>query len=111
MLLLAVLLLTGGVLAFVLAPLALGQRAPLTDGPDLVAELRELYALRDTTYETLRDLEFDFSAGKMGERDYRDLSERFKLEAMQVVQKIDAVEARLPARSRRGSEPRRRGPR
>ncbi len=50
-------------IVYVLSPLARGVGAPLRDGPDLVAQLRELYALRDVAYETLRDLEFDFHAG------------------------------------------------
>ena len=66
--------------------------APLTDGPDRVAELRELYALRDVTYETLRDLEFDFHADKISKQDYTDLSHRFKLEAVDLIGRIEALE-------------------
>ena len=90
---------------WVLAPLTRGIAAPLKDGPDRLAELRELYALRDVAYETIRDLEFDFHSGKIGEDDYRELNERHRREAMQLVGRIEAIEARI----RKGSRGRRDG--
>jgi len=100
MLLLAGILLVLGCIAFIAAPLVRGTAAPLTDGPDFAAELRELYALRDMTYETIRDLEFDFHSNKIDETDYRELLARYKLEALDAVRRIDAVEARIPAGKR-----------
>ena len=96
MLVLAGILLTLGAVALVLSPLVSHRAAPLTDGPDAIAELRELYALRDMTYETVRDLEFDFHAGKIGETDFRELRDRYAREAMDVVRRIDDIEARVP---------------
>ena len=96
MLVLACILLALATVALVLSPLLAHRTAPLTDGPDEVAELRELYALKEVVYETLRDLEFDFHAGKIGESDYRDLSDRYTREAISAVQRIDDLEARLP---------------
>ena len=106
MLLLAGILLTLGVLLYVLAPLVNRVAAPLTDGPDNLAELRELYTLRDVSYETLRDLESDFRAGKMSEDDYSDLSHRFKREAIALVTRIENLERSIPqaARSKRSGE-------
>jgi len=97
MLLLASILVVLGCIAFVAAPLLRGTAAPLTDGPDLAAELRELYALRDVTYETIRDLDFDFHSGKIDASDYRELMARYKLDALDAVRRIEAAEARLPA--------------
>ncbi|HEU4400730.1 MAG TPA: hypothetical protein VFT43_01365 [Candidatus Polarisedimenticolia bacterium] len=96
MFLLVGILMTLATAALVLAPLVRHQAAPLTDGPDEVALLRELYAVKDVTYEAIRDLEFDFHAGKISESDYRELTGRYKIEALRVVERIDAVEARLP---------------
>jgi len=81
----------------VLSPLVTHARAPLTDGPDAVAELRELYALRDVAYETLRDLEFDFHAGKISDADYRELADRYRGEAIELVRRIDALTGAPPA--------------
>lgn len=77
----------------VLAPLLTRVGAPLTDGPDRLAELRELETLREVTYETLRDIEFDYHAGKISEADYRELTDRYKAEALQLVRRIDALGA------------------
>ncbi len=86
--------------AWVLTPLTRGIAAPLKDGPDRVAELRECYALRDVAYETIRDIEFDFHAGKIDEDDYRELNERHRREAMQLVGRIEAIETRIQTDSR-----------
>jgi hypothetical protein len=101
MFLLALILLTILTGAFILSPLVRRTAAPLSDGSDLLAELRELFALRDVTYETLRDLEFDYHAGKISERDFRELSGRHKMEALRVVERIEALEARIPRSARR----------
>jgi len=91
MVLLAGILLVLAVAALVLSPLVRGVEAPLTDGPDRVAALRELHALRDVTYETLRDLEFDYHSGKISEADYKELGDRYRAEAIDIVRRIDAV--------------------
>src|SRR5207245_2926427 len=96
MLVLCGIVLTLGTAVLVLAPLVGRFGAPLADGPDLVTRLRDLYALRDVVYETLRDLELDFHAGKIGEADYDELSDRYRREALQVVKRIDALESEAP---------------
>lgn len=96
MLVLATILLAGAAAAFILSPLVRHVAAPLTDGPDLVAQLRELHALKSVAYETLQDIELDFHAGKIAESDYRDMTERTTDEAVRLVQRIEEIEARLP---------------
>jgi hypothetical protein len=88
--------------AAILSPLLRHVAAPLTDGPDLLAELRELYALRDVAYEALRDLDFDFHAGKIGESDHRELTDRYRREALRLVERIEGLEARITRPSGRG---------
>jgi len=91
MVLLAGILLVLAVVALVLSPLVRGLEAPLTDGPDRLAALRELHALRDVAYETLRDLEFDFQSGKISEADYKELGDRYRAEAVDIVRRIDDI--------------------
>lgn len=91
------------VLYLIVAPLFGRGGAPLTDGPDRMSELRELCALRDVTYETLRDIEFDHHAGKISEADYRELTERYTAEAVGLVQRIDRLTAGGPAEAPRGA--------
>ena len=95
MLLLAGILLTLGAVALVFSPLLFHKAAPLTDGPDLVARLRELHALKSVAYETLQDIELDFHAGKIAEPDYREMTDRYTQEAVRVVQEIEEIETRL----------------
>jgi hypothetical protein len=96
MLILAGIVLSVAIASFVLSPLLLQRAAPLTDGPDAIAELRELYALRDVAYETIRDVDFDFHAGKISAQDHHEMTERYTREAMRLVQRIDALEAGRP---------------
>ena len=106
MLVLAAILLIGGTAAFVLAPIVLRTAAPMTDGSDVEMQIRELEAMRDVAYETLRDVEFDYHAGKIGEADYRSMTERYTQEAAGLLQRLDALKARPP----RPEGPRRGGP-
>jgi hypothetical protein len=103
MIALAGILLSLAVISLIVAPLFGRDGAPLTDGPDRVAELRELRALRDVAYETLRDIEFDHHAGKISEADYRELTERYTAEAVGLVQRIDRLTAGGPAEAPRGA--------
>ena len=98
MLLLAGILLTLAAAACVLSPLVRHVAAPLSDGPDLAAELRELHALKSVAYETIQDIEFDYHAGKISERDYSEMTERYTQDAVRLVQRIEELEAKLSAR-------------
>jgi len=106
MLLLTGILMTLAAAAFVLSPFARHVAAPLTDGPDLAAELRELMALKAVAYETLQDIEFDYHAGKIGALDYQEMTDRYTREAVDLMRRIEAIEGRLPAP--RGEAPERR---
>lgn len=97
MLALAGILMALGACWLLLSPMLTRVGAPLTDGPDRVAELRELETLREVAYETLRDIELDFHAGKISESDYREMADRYKAEALQIVRRIDALQAAAPA--------------
>jgi hypothetical protein len=104
MLVLFGILLTGVAAAFVLSPFIRHLPAPLTDGPDLLSSLRDLNSLKTVVYETLQDVEFDYHAGKISERDYREMTDRYTREAVDLVQRIDEIETRLrrsPARPSR----------
>jgi hypothetical protein len=106
MLLLAGILMTVAVAALVLSPLVRHIPAPLTDGTDLLARLRELRALKTVAYETLQDIELDYHAGKISERDYREMTDRYTHEAVQLVQRIEEIESRArrtPARTPGGA--------
>jgi len=66
------------------------------------AELSDLWIVRDVTYDTLRDLEFDFRMGKMAEKDYLELKGRYQGEAADILQQIEMLEERLQKEKRLG---------
>jgi hypothetical protein len=101
MLVLAGIVLVLAATAFVLSPLVRHVKAPLTDGPDLLARLRELHALKSVTYETLQDVEFDYHAGKISDTDFREMTDRYTKEAIRLVQRIEEIEAQMPPPSGR----------
>jgi hypothetical protein len=72
----------------------------------LAGELSDLHALRQVAYETLRDLEFDFSMGKMAEKDYHDLKARYQGEAAEILRQIDLLEERLGTEAASAARPR-----
>ena len=97
---------------WILRPLMAAERF---QGGDYAAaaELSDLWIVRDVTYDTLRDLEFDFRMGKMAEKDYQELKARYQGEAADILQQIDMLEERLRKEGRlhdgrlpRGKDPR-----
>jgi hypothetical protein len=64
------------------------------DASDLAphrGELDKLMERRDTIYENLRDLRFEYRAGKYSEGDYESMKNSLELEAAQVLVEIDHV--------------------
>ncbi len=65
-----------------------GGEAQLEDSPR-EAELRALRERKRTIYDNLRDLHFEFLAGKLGEEDYRRGRGALEQEAAQVTRKME----------------------
>jgi hypothetical protein len=67
-------------------------------GPEAMADnagetIADLLARRDATYETLKEIEFDFQAGKLLEEDYHALLARYRAEAVAILQQLDKATA------------------
>jgi hypothetical protein len=63
--------------------------------------LDQLLERRDTIYENLRDLKFEYRTGKFAEQDYEQMRQTLEAEAALVLAEIETVtgnEARLPRR-------------
>ena len=85
---LACVVLTVGVLAFMFWP----ERNPFVQADKTrVDYLRER---KDVIYENLRDLNFEYLAGKYPEQDYADQRAGLEDEAARVIAEMDALEAR-----------------
>jgi hypothetical protein len=65
------------------------------------SQLDQLMERRDSIYENLRDLKFEYRAGKYAEQDYEQMKETLENEAAQVLLEIENVtgnQAPLPRR-------------
>jgi len=61
-------------------------RKPVRPWDDLVSQ-------RDTTYQALKELEFEYNLGNLSDADYADLRERYRTQAAGVLQKLDTATA------------------
>ncbi|HWY43892.1 MAG TPA: hypothetical protein VNX66_10370 [Candidatus Sulfotelmatobacter sp.] len=64
------------------------------DASDLAphrSKLDQLLERRDTIYENMRDLRFEYRAGKYSEGDYEAMKNSLELEAAQVLVEVDQV--------------------
>jgi cytochrome c-type biogenesis protein CcmI len=80
-------LLAIAVVFFVLFPVVAGEFAPMERDDE---ELTEVQHRKRTALLALRDVEYDYHAGKLDDADYRRLKEEIAAEALQA---IDAEEA------------------
>lgn len=86
-------LITAAVLLFILQPVVKGLHASLERDDD---ELTDTEARKRIALLSLRDVEYDFLAGKLDEEDYRSLKSELTAEA------LAALEADEAARSDQG---------
>lgn len=73
------------------------------DASDLAphrSKLDQLLERRDTIYDNLRDLRFEYRAGKYSEGDYEAMKNSLELEAAQVLVEIDEVTESMTKRPR-----------
>jgi hypothetical protein len=82
----AAMLLTLGLLLYVFAPV----RAEAAEDKSRVAYLQER---KDAVYENLRDLNFEYKAGKFSDADYEGLRNSLESEAGAILAEIEHLEA------------------
>ncbi|HEY0565093.1 MAG TPA: hypothetical protein VGC88_05890 [Terriglobales bacterium] len=75
------------VMYYVFAPVALEAGATKS-------RLQYLYERRDVTYENLRDLNFEYKAGKYPETDYEAMRSSLEDEAAGILAEISKLEGR-----------------
>lgn len=70
-------------------------RVPRGDGgAPPSAELAELEAAREAKYREIRDAELDHATGKLSEDDFRQVEDRLRAEAVQILDGIEALAGR-----------------
>jgi len=87
-------LLLGAVIAVVAAPLV---RRGDAGGRD-ASRRRAIEAARDAKYRELLDAELDYRTGKLSEHDYREVDDQLRVEASELLGRLDA-EQRTERRS------------
>jgi hypothetical protein len=86
MILVACLLFAGGLLAYVFAPGVMPERS--SDK----SRLTHLEERKQVVYENLRDLNFDYKAGKYPAEDYESLRNSLEADAAEILAEIAALE-------------------
>ena len=90
----------------VLALIVLLVSAPLrrrgTMEAEESAELAELEAAREAKYREIRDAELDHRTGKLSDADYGTLNRELRAEAMELLRRLDELEAVRGARAEAG---------
>jgi hypothetical protein len=73
-----------------------GVRAEPSDSTPHRTKLDQLLDRRDAIYENLRDLRFEFRAGKFSEKDYEDVKQSLEIEAARVLADMDLLTGGTP---------------
>ncbi len=87
---LGVALVAGAVVLFILHPVVKGIHASLEREDD---ELTETEARKRVALLALRDVEYDFLAGKLDEKDYREMKGQLTAEALAALEADEAAKA------------------
>src|SRR5450432_4243287 len=69
------------------------------DASDLAphrTKLDQLLERRDAIYDNLRDLRFEFRAGKYSEKDYEEIKQSLEIEAARVLADMDTITGSTP---------------
>ncbi|MFQ5851217.1 MAG: cytochrome c-type biogenesis protein CcmH [Candidatus Binatia bacterium] len=69
--------------------------------PDIEGPRALLLREQARLYTELQELEFDYQAGKLSESDYRDLRQRYEIQAATVLNELDSSPARAASETRR----------
>jgi hypothetical protein len=62
-----------------------------------IEQLKELNARKESLLSAIKDIEFDYGLGKLSREDYEDLNTRYKVEAAEVLKKMDEISGGKPA--------------
>ena len=84
--------LTAAAIFFVFRPLMVGSGNPFNlDLEGGSSSLKRLLRKKETIYENIKDLEFEYKMGKFSEEDYQRLRNDYAREVYEVMSKIDSL--------------------
>ena len=82
--------LTAGALLRVIGPLTRPEVADPTAGGQGRRFIRELEREKQLVLKAIKEIELDFQMRKLGERDYREMVERYRNRAMRLISELEA---------------------
>jgi hypothetical protein len=86
-------LLTAAALFFVFRPLLVGTGSPfLMDLHGSPSQLKRLLRKKQTVYENIKDLDFEYKMGKLADDDYERLRSDYEREAYAVIKEIEDIQ-------------------
>jgi cytochrome c-type biogenesis protein CcmI len=91
---LVVILVAAATVVWVLAPLFRTDAAEAERVAVALSEVEDLYSQREMALGALKDLEDDRATGKIGDADYADLKDRYSRRAVEILRRLDELEAR-----------------
>jgi hypothetical protein len=84
-----------------------GVRREASDSAPHRTKLDQLLEWRDAIYENLRDLRFEYRAGKFSEADYEETKQSLEIEAARVLGEMDTLTGGAPTpATRQAASPR-----
>ncbi|MDA2919410.1 hypothetical protein MYX76_07965 [Desulfobacterota bacterium AH_259_B03_O07] len=66
------------------------EETNLRDEP-LVSKWKKLNSEKETLYDALKDIEFDYGLGKLSKDDYEDLTKTYRVKAASVLKQLDDI--------------------
>jgi len=82
-------------------------RTEASDAAPHRSKLDQLMERRDAIYENLRDLRFEYRAGKYSEKDYEEIKQALETEAARVLADMDRLTGGAPTPATRQAAERR----
>ncbi|HTR46124.1 MAG TPA: hypothetical protein VMM16_01880 [Verrucomicrobiae bacterium] len=73
-----------------------GVRREASDSAPHRTKLDQLLDRRDAIYDNLRDLRFEYRAGKYSEQDYDEIKQSLEIEAARVIAEMDTLTGGAP---------------
>lgn len=99
-----IIVITALVAIYIIWPFFLGRKSQnneqlRTDNPspesDLQQKLKSLDNHKENLYAAIKDIEFDYGLGKLSKEDFDELSNKYKIEAANVLKEIDQTEKQV----------------
>jgi hypothetical protein len=84
-------LLTAGTLFFIFRPLMVGGTPFFGDVEGSQTSLKRLLRRKETVYENIKDLDFEYKMGKLSDEDYQGLRSDYEQQAFRLMREIEQI--------------------